>query len=138
MPDKHIVPQEEINKILVQKALEGKCVARVKGGDPFVFGRGGEEAEALVKEGISFEIIPGVTSAISVPAYAGIPVTHRDICSSFHVITGHERPEKEESILDFEVLAKLTGTLVFLMGVKNLPEITSKLMGYGKSSYNFV
>jgi uroporphyrinogen III methyltransferase / synthase len=133
MPDNHAVPQEGINEILVKKALEGKTVARVKGGDPFVFGRGGEEAEVLYDNGIEFEIIPGVTSAISVPAYAGIPVTHRDCCSSLHIITGHEKPGKEESFIDFEVLAKLEGTLVFLMGIKNLSEICSNLIKFGKN-----
>lgn len=135
MPDCHAVPQERINEILVEKAMEGKIVARVKGGDPFVFGRGGEEAEALQAHGIDFEIIPGVTSAIAVPAYAGIPVTHRDVCSSLHIITGHERPDKEESAIDYKTLAKVEGTLVFLMGVKNLPDIASKLMEYGKDRF---
>lgn len=132
LPDCHAVPQEKINEILVNKALEGKNVARVKGGDPFVFGRGGEECESLYENGIEFEVIPGVTSSIAVPAYAGIPVTHRDYCSSLHIITGHERPDKDESLLDYEVLAKLTGTLVFLMGVKNLPDISSNLIKHGK------
>ncbi|MDF2523144.1 MAG: uroporphyrinogen-III C-methyltransferase [Clostridiales bacterium] len=132
MPDHHAVPQDGINEILAQKALEGKTVARVKGGDPFMFGRGGEEAETLVEKGIEFEIIPGVTSAISVPAYAGIPVTHRDYSSSLHIITGHEKPGKETSFIDYEVLSKLEGTLVFLMGVKNLSEISSNLIKYGK------
>jgi uroporphyrinogen III methyltransferase / synthase len=132
LPDLHTVPQEGINEILVKKALEGKVVARVKGGDPFVFGRGGEEAEALSEHGISFEIIPGVTSAIAVPAYAGIPVTHRDYCSSLHIITGHEKPGKAESFIDFELLAKLEGTLVFLMGIKNIAEICSNLIRFGK------
>ncbi|MCX7843470.1 MAG: uroporphyrinogen-III C-methyltransferase [Clostridia bacterium] len=133
LPEHHAVPQEGINRILVEKALEGKTVARVKGGDPFVFGRGGEEAEALAEAGIEFEVVPGVTSAVAVPAYAGIPVTHRDFCSSLHIITGHEKPGKEESSLDFETLSKLEGTLVFLMGVKNLSSITSNLIEYGKS-----
>ena len=132
MPDYHAVPQDGINDILVEKALEGKTVARVKGGDPFVFGRGGEEAEALYEKGIEFEIVPGVTSAIAVPAYAGIPVTHRDHCSSFHVITGHERPGKDESSLDYKELAALSGTLVFLMGVKNLQDISDNLVSHGK------
>lgn len=133
MPDHHAVPQEGINDILVKKALEGKVVARVKGGDPFVFGRGGEEALALVEQGIEFEIIPGVTSAVAVPAYAGIPVTHRDFCSSLHIITGHERPGKESSQIDYVNLAKLEGTLVFLMGVKNLGDICENLISHGKS-----
>lgn len=133
LPDCHAVPQEGINEILVKKAMEGKVVARVKGGDPFMFGRGGEEAEALYEKGIEFEIIPGVTSAIAVPAYAGIPVTHRDHCSSLHIITGHEKPGKEESFIDFEAISKLEGTLVFLMGVKNLSEICSNLIKFGKN-----
>jgi uroporphyrinogen III methyltransferase/synthase len=132
MPDYHAIPQKEINQILVEKALEGKTVARVKGGDPFLFGRGGEEAEFLYDHGIEFEIVPGVTSAIAVPAYAGIPVTHRDYCSSLHIITGHERPDKKGSAIDYEALAQMTGTMVFLMGVKNLPEISSNLIQHGK------
>lgn len=132
MPDCHAVPQEGINEILIEKALSGKTVARVKGGDPFMFGRGGEEAEALQVKGIPFEIVPGVTSAIAVPAYAGIPVTHRDFCSSLHIITGHEKPGKDSSFIDYEVFAKLEGTLVFLMGVKNLPDICSNLIKHGK------
>ena len=131
-PDYHPVPQADINEILVNKALEGKTVARVKGGDPFLFGRGGEECESLVENGIPFEVIPGVTSSIAVPAYAGIPVTHRDFCSSLHIITGHERPDKDGSLVDYELLAKLSGTLVFLMGVKNIGEITSNLLKHGK------
>lgn len=133
MPDCHAVPQDGINDILVEKALEGKTVARVKGGDPFVFGRGGEEAMRLRDNGIEFEIIPGVTSAVAVPAYAGIPVTHRDFCSSLHIITGHERPDKNSSLLDYEVLAKVSGTLVFLMGIRNLGEIAENLMKSGKA-----
>jgi len=132
LPDCHAVPQEGINEILVNKALEGKTVARVKGGDPFVFGRGGEECESLAESGIQFEVVPGVTSSIAVPAYAGIPVTHRDFCSSLHIITGHERPDKDGSLIDYEIIARLSGTLVFLMGVKNLPEISSNLIKHGK------
>lgn len=128
----HSMPQDEINGILVKKAKEGKIVARVKGGDPFLFGRGGEEAEWSRDNDIEFEVVPGVTSAIAVPAYAGIPVTHRDYCSSLHIITGHETPDKDGSKLDYEVLAKLEGTLVFLMGLKNLKRITEGLIKYGK------
>jgi uroporphyrinogen III methyltransferase/synthase len=131
-PGRHPVPQEEINEILVKKAFEGKTVARVKGGDPCLFGRGGEEAEFLHERGIEFEMVPGVTSAVAVPAYAGIPVTHRDYCSSLHIITGHERPDKSGSAIDYEALARIAGTMVFLMGVKNLPEISSNLIKYGK------
>lgn len=124
--DHHLVPQKEINQILVNLAKEGKQVLRLKGGDPFVFGRGGEEVELLAKEGISFEIVPGITSSVAVPAYAGIPVTHRDYTSSFHVITGHVR-KGGESRIDYEALARLDATLVFLMGVTALPEICEKL-----------
>ena len=124
--DHHLVPQKEINQILVNLAKEGKQVLRLKGGDPFVFGRGGEEAEFLVQEDIDFEIVPGITSSVAVPAYAGIPVTHRDYTSSFHVITGHAR-KGGESRIDYEALARLDATLVFLMGVTALPEICEKL-----------
>ena len=131
-PDNHAYSQEEINKLLVEKALEGKTIARLKGGDPFVFGRGGEEALALKEVGIYYEIIPGVTSAIAVPAYAGIPVTHRRVSSSLHIITGHEEPGKDQNTLDYQVLAKLDGTLVFLMGIKNIREICNSLMLHGQ------
>jgi uroporphyrinogen III methyltransferase/synthase len=128
----HTMSQEEINKLLAKKALEGKLVIRLKGGDPFLFGRGGEEIEELIKHGIPFEVIPGVTSAIAVPAYAGIPVTHRNFTSTLAIVTGHEAEGKEESRIDFSALAKL-GTLVFLMGVKNLPHIVENLIKEGKS-----
>lgn len=124
------VIQDEINRTLVEKALEGKIVARVKGGDPFVFGRGGEEIQALYENGISFEEIPGITSSISVPAYAGIPVTHRGVAKSFHVFTGHTMADG--SWHNFEAIAKLEGTLVFLMGIKNLPIIVEDLITNGK------
>ncbi len=132
LPDRHTLKQEEINQLLVDKASEGKTVARIKGGDPFVFGRGGEEAEALANAGIEFEVIPGITSAIAVPAYAGIPVTHREHTSVLGIITGHEDPLKETSALRWEHLAKGLDTLVFLMGVKNLPEIVSRLRQHGR------
>ncbi len=128
----HTLSQEEINCLLIEKAKEGKIVARLKGGDPFLFGRGGEEAEELAKEDISFEIIPGITSAIAVPAYAGIPVTHRDYTSTLAIITGHEAEDKEESKINFSALSQIE-TLVFLMGVKNLPNIIEKLIKNGKS-----
>ncbi|KNY28004.1 uroporphyrinogen-III C-methyltransferase [Pseudobacteroides cellulosolvens] len=134
MPDHHAVPQETINQILLDKALEGRVVARVKGGDPFIFGRGGEEAEVLQKNGIEFEIVPGITSAVAAAAYAGIPVTHREYCSSLHIITGHEKPGRDESFIDYEVISKLEGTLVFLMGMKNLDEISTNLIKHGKKS----
>lgn len=126
----HLVPQEEINQILLKKAQEGKQVVRLKGGDPFVFGRGGEELELLCKENIPFEIVPGITSSIAVPAYNGIPVTHRDYVSSFHVITGHK---KKNGALDinFEALVQLDSTLVFLMGVTALETICNCLMEAG-------
>jgi len=128
----HTKPQDEITRLLVTKAREGKTVVRLKGGDPFVLGRGGEEAEVMVQNHIPFEVVPGVTSAIAVPAYAGIPVTQRGIASSFAVITGHEDPDKEESSINWENLATGVDTLLFLMGVKNLSEIVSKLIEFGR------
>ncbi len=128
----HTMPQHEINKLLAAKGKEGKLVVRLKGGDPFVLGRGGEEAEVLVEEGVPFEIVPGITSAIAVPAYAGIPVTHRGLASSFAVITGHEDPSKTSSSINWEKLATAVDTLVFLMGLQNLAEITSKLLEHGR------
>ncbi|SHH68783.1 uroporphyrinogen-III synthase /uroporphyrinogen-III C-methyltransferase [Fibrobacter sp. UWCM] len=150
MPTHHKVKQSEINRLLVQFACEfpGGVIARLKGGDPFVFGRGGEEALELVSAGVEFEVVPGITSAISVPAYAGIPVSHRGIATSFHIITGHEKadgrtchPERSEAeskdpgqnlSLDFETLAKCPGTLIFLMGVANMDFIARRLMECGK------
>lgn len=128
----HAMKQEEINRLLADRAKEGKCVVRLKGGDPFVFGRGGEEALLLEEEGIPFEIVPGITSAISVPAYAGIPVTHRGVAASFAVITGHEDPTKGESSIRWDKLSTGADTLVFLMGVANLPHITGELMANGR------
>lgn len=135
MPTHHKVKQSEINKLLVQFAGEfpAGIIARLKGGDPFVFGRGGEEALELVAAGIEFEVVPGITSAISVPAYAGIPVSHRGIATSFHIITGHEKAESNgELSLDFETLAKCPGTLIFLMGIANMDFIARRLMECGK------
>lgn len=126
----HPVPQEEINQILLNKAKEGKRVVRLKGGDPFLFGRGGEELELLVSHHIAFEVVPGVTSAIAVPAYNGIPVTHREYCSSLHIITAHKKRGSMES-LDYEKLATLDGTLVFLMGVSALEDICNGLVQAG-------
>lgn len=126
----HSVPQDEINQMLVHYAKQGKNVVRLKGGDPFVFGRGGEECQVLQDEGIPFEVIPGITSAIGGLTYAGIPITHRNCASSFHVITGHLKSTDLE--LDYEPLAKVKGTLVFLMGVENLENICNKLIDYGK------
>ena len=128
----HTLSQDKINELLVEKANEGKDVARLKGGDPFVFGRGGEEAEELLLDDIQFEIVPGITSAIAVPAYAGIPVTHRTATSSFKIITGHEDPTKDESQIDWDILGKDESTLIFLMGVSNLGRITGKLIEKGK------
>lgn len=128
----HALPQDEINAVLYEHAARGSMVARLKGGDPFVFGRGGEEALYLKERGIAFEIVPGVTSAIAVPAYAGIPVSHRDISSSFAVITGHEKPGKSQSSIHWEHLGQAVDTLVFLMGVENLPYIRSQLLANGK------
>ncbi len=129
---KHYMKQEETTALMIKKAAQGKVVARLKGGDPFIFGRGGEEALALKDAGIDYEVIPGVSSSYAAAAYAGIPVTHRAMASSFHVITGHEDASKEASSLDYEVLAKEEGTLVFMMGLKNLPQITQKLIRHGK------
>ena len=126
-PDRHTLTQDEINQVLVEEGLKGKIVARLKGGDPYVFGRGGEEGEELRKAGVAFEEVPGITSAISVPAYAGIPITHRDFTSSFTVITGHEEPGKETSNINWPRLAQDPGTLVFLMGVGNLPADCRKI-----------
>lgn len=127
----HTLTQDKINDLLVREALDGHTVARLKGGDPFIFGRGGEEAEELAARDIPFEVIPGVTSAIAVPAYAGIPLTHRGLTSTVAFITGHEDPTKEKSDIDWQALAGI-GTLVFLMGVKNLDQITGALIAQGK------
>jgi uroporphyrinogen III methyltransferase/synthase len=126
--------QDAINDLLVERARAGKRVVRLKGGDPFVFGRGGEEAQVLRDAGLAFEVVPGVTSAVAVPAYAGIPVTHRGVAASFAVITGHEDPGKPESALDWPALARGADTLVFLMGMKNLAEITAGLIGGGRAA----
>ncbi len=130
----HTLPQQRINRLLVEKAQMGFKVARLKGGDPFIFGRGGEEAETLIGAGISYEIVPGVTSAIAAPAYAGIPLTHRQFTSTVAFVTGHEDPSKETSRIDWGALAKGVGTIVFLMGVKNLPSITDSLKKNGMPS----
>ena len=129
----HALPQEGINQLLVDKAQAGLMVVRLKGGDPFVFGRGGEEALALKASGLPFEIVPGVTAAVAVPAYAGIPVTHRGLASLVTFITGHEDPTKEASAIPWDVLAKTQGTLVFLIGVKNLGDNCRRLVEGGRS-----
>ena len=132
-PDHHPVPQTRINAILVEEAHQGKSVVRLKGGDPFVFGRGGEEAQALAKAGIPFEIIPGVTSAIAVPAYAGIPVTQREVACSVAFITGHCAGSKPLDI-NWQALSQGVDTMVFLMGVHSLPLIVSSLLEAGYPS----
>jgi uroporphyrinogen III methyltransferase / synthase len=126
------VPQGETNARLVEAAREGKSVVRLKGGDPFVFGRGGEEGEALREAGVEFEVVPGVTAGVAATAYAGIPVTHRDDSSAVAFVTGHEDPEKDETALDWEALARFPGTLVFYMGVKRLPENAAALIAAGR------
>ena len=131
-PGAAALAQEEINALLVELARQGKRVVRLKGGDPFVFGRGGEEAEALAAAGIPFEVVPGVTAGVAAPAYAGIPVTHRDAASAVAFVTGHEDPEKPESALDWDALARFPGTLVLYMGVKNLPLIAARLIAAGR------
>lgn len=131
-PDRHTMKQEEINQLLVDLALQGKTICRLKGGDPTVFGRVGEEAELLKKNGIPYEIIPGITSAIAVPAYAGIPVTHRDLASSFSVITGHESPDKLDRSIQWDKVTNATGTLVFLMGVAKIGYISEQLIKHGR------
>src|SRR5260221_7844068 len=125
----HALTQDEINAMLVQKAKEGKRVVRLKGGDPFVFGRGGEEAEELAAAGVSFEIVPGISSSMAGPAYAGIPVTHRDFATSVTLVTGHEADESTG--VDWEALARMHGTIVFMMGLGNLPVIVRKLRKNG-------
>ncbi|MBW2671237.1 MAG: uroporphyrinogen-III C-methyltransferase, partial [Deltaproteobacteria bacterium] len=127
----HTLSQDRINALIAEKAQKGFTVTRLKGGDPFIFGRGGEEAEVLIDARIPFEIIPGVTSAIAAPAYAGIPLTHRKFTSTIAFVTGHEDPSKAESSIDWEAIARGIGTIVFLMGVKNLPHITDRLMHHG-------
>lgn len=128
----HTVPQKGINEILVEKG-RNHMVVRLKGGDPFVFGRGGEEAQELVAEGIPFEVVPGVTAAVAVPAYAGIPLSHRDFTASMAFVTGHERGDRDDSKIDWDKLSTAVGTLVFFMGVKNLPEICRNLTSHGRS-----
>lgn len=127
----HRMKQEEISRLLASLAKQGKQVVRLKGGDPFLFGRGGEEIEVLVQEGISFEVVPGVSSAMAVPAYQGIPVTHRDYCSSVHLITGHQRADGNGGAIDYEALVRTGGTLVFFMGVAALSGICRGLLAAG-------
>lgn len=132
LPDRHTMKQEEINQLLVDLALQGKTVTRLKGGDPSVFGRVGEEAELLVEHGVEFEIVPGITSASAVPAYAGIPITHRDFASSVAIVTGHENPEKLDMNIQWDKLTPATDTLIFLMGVAKIAYIAKQLIDNGK------
>ena len=129
---RHCIAQGEINSVLIDYARRGCEIVRLKGGDPFVFGRGGEEAEALADVGIPFEIVPGVSSAVAVPAYAGIPLTHRNYGSSFAVVTGHEAVKSKSSV-DWAKLATAVDTLVILMGLHNLPAIVAKLVAHGRA-----
>jgi uroporphyrinogen III methyltransferase/synthase len=130
----HALGQDEINALLIAHARAGSRVVRLKGGDPFVFGRGGEEAEALAEAGVPFEVVPGVSAAVAVPAYAGIPLTHRGLASSFAVVTGHEDPAKGEPAVDWERLATAVDTLVILMGAAALPRIVGKLLAHGRAA----
>ncbi|MFL5893718.1 MAG: uroporphyrinogen-III C-methyltransferase [Thermoleophilaceae bacterium] len=133
-PGKPTTDQERINELLVELAREHATVVRLKGGDPFVFGRGGEEAQALAAAGVAFEVVPGITAGVAAPAYAGIPVTHRDDASAVAFVTGHEDPSKSASALDWAALARFPGTLVFYMGVKQLPEIARRLIEAGRAA----
>ncbi len=133
-PGRPSVAQEEIGRLLVEHGRAGRRVVRLKGGDPFVFGRGGEEAEALRESGVAFEVVPGVTAGIAGPAYAGVPVTHRDLSSAVAFVTGHEDPAKEDEVLDWDALARFPGTLVFYMGVRRLPEIARRLLAAGRAA----
>src|SRR5689334_1016633 len=131
-PGGHSMSQQDINARLVELGKELRTVVRLKGGDPFVFGRGGEEAQALAEAGVPFDVVPGVTAGVAASAYAGIPVTHRDDASAVAFVTGHEDPEKPETALDWDALARFPGTLVLYMGVKNLPEIAKRLIEAGR------
>jgi uroporphyrinogen III methyltransferase / synthase len=133
-PGRPSVPQDEINRLLVERGERGQVVVRLKGGDPFVFGRGGEEAEALAGAGVRFEVVPGVTAGIAAPAHAGIPVTHRDDASAVAFVTAHEDPAKAESALDWAALAAFPGTLVFYMGVRALPAVSAALIAHGRDA----
>ena len=130
-PKRHRRSQDEINNLLIEKAREGKIVVRLKGGDPFVFGRGGEECQALAEADIRYEVVPGVSSAIAVPAYAGIPVTQRGVTTAFTVVAGHTGGS--DSNIDWEAISRI-GTIVFLMGVEHLPEIIQQLIAHGREA----
>src|SRR5438874_7598460 len=127
----HAIPQDELNQLLVARANEGKTVVRLKGGDPYIFGRGGEEAEELAAANIRFEVVPGISSVVAAPNYAGVPLTHREHCSSFTVITGHEDPAKEVSGVDWDQLARAPGTKVVLMGAERIGRIAELLVARG-------
>jgi uroporphyrin-III C-methyltransferase len=130
-PKRHRRSQDEINDLMIEKAREGKCVVRLKGGDPFIFGRGGEECLALAEAGIRYEVVPGVSSAIAVPAYAGIPVTQRGVTTAFTVVAGHTG--SSDSTIDWDAISRV-GTIVFLMGVEHLPEIVQELIAHGRGT----
>ena len=133
-PGGRSVSQEETNALLVRLARAGRSVVRLKGGDPFVFGRGGEEAQALVASGVAFEVVPGITAGLAAPAYAGVPVTHRELSSAVALVTAHEDPAKEESALDWEALARFPGTLVLYMGVARLAATADRLIACGRAA----
>src|SRR5690349_24506986 len=126
-----VVPQENLNRLLIDKAREGKIVVRLKGGDPYVFGRGGEEAEELADAGVAFEVVPGVSSFVAVPNYAGVPLTHRDFCSRLTLITGHEDPSKEATNIDWAQVARTPGTQIIMMGTDRIGEIARTLVSHG-------
>jgi uroporphyrinogen III methyltransferase/synthase len=131
-PGEPEIPQADIERLMIEHARSGRSVVRLKGGDPFVFGRGGEEAEALAAAGVSFEVVPGVTAGVAAPAYAGIPVTHRDDASAVAFVAGHEDPSKDGSAIDWDALARFPGTLVLYMGVKRLPDVAARLIAAGR------
>src|SRR2546422_561970 len=133
-PKDRAIPQEEITALLIARAREGKCVVRLKGGDPYIFGRGGEEAEMLANAHIPFEVVPGISSVVAGPNYAGIPLTHRDHCSSFTVLTGHEDASQPGPDLDMEQIARIPGTKVVLMGVQRIRELADSLMAHGMAA----
>src|SRR5687767_2863157 len=130
----HALTQEQLNELLVTKAREGKCVVRLKGGDPYIFGRGAEEAEELEQARIPFEVIPGISSVVAAPNYAGIPITHREHNSVVTIFTGHEDPTKAESSLDYQRIAEMPGTKVIVMGSERIGQIADSLIGHGMSA----
>src|SRR5512136_1084270 len=132
--NQHVIPQDQLNQLLISKAREGKSVVRLKGGDPYVFGRGGEEAEELADAGVPFEVVPGVSSFVAVPNYAGVPLTHRDFCSRLTLITGHEDPAKEASNIDWAQVARTPGTQVIMMGTDRIGQIAEVLIRQGMAS----